>query len=229
MRPGFSTVLLLWAVSACSASQDRNHAVRCDQDLLCPSLQVCYRGFCIGNDTQPALDLDAGDLGTTTGNATGSDPGAAASGASDAQSGTGSSSDPSTGTATDPGTDTAHPGTGTATDPGTVVAQPTGSDGGSSTAVDPPTQGPPLLLSDGGPLVPPAAMETRDASMPTDASPLLICVPSCATRSPICLSCLSGVLQRNPDVCTEAEQNEEPLLGALCSFLCTSAACKGAR
>lgn len=46
--------LSCWALFACSAPESANHAVRCSPDLSCPDELVCYRGFCVDDQQDPA-------------------------------------------------------------------------------------------------------------------------------------------------------------------------------
>lgn len=215
MRFTLWTLLLACLAIACSASENANHSIRCDSNTLCPSQQVCYREFCIPDESLPRFDLDASvDIGEPAREAGSGDVPKVvdpldpqnrldASAADDAASSTGEDAQSGPGDSTPP-----------ASEPPTTPAEP-------------PTQGP------GTPPVPDAGSVASDAgSAPSDAgrvvnsSALLICVPSCANRSSSCWFCLNGVLANNPGICSQALR-ADPVSSGLCDFLCATAACRG--
>jgi hypothetical protein len=220
MRATLTVLLLAWSALGCSASEDANHSIRCDGNTPCPQQTVCYRNFCIPDEGLPTLDVDAASVSV--------EPSETDGRVRQVPERPGTTSDASTPTKLDANVDDAAPiapvdnaevdaQSGPVTEPPPVEMPP---------PVTPPEQGPPTPEPgvDAGPVVVDAGRNNTAANRAL----LAVCLPSCGSRSPACFACLSGVLSRNPEVCSEAEGVDE-LVSSLCDFLCTSAACRGSR
>jgi len=59
-----------------------------------------------------------------------------------------------------------------------------------------------------------------------EESPLLACLPACATRSLICVACLAGNRGNYDEVCDAKEQRGNPALRELCEFMCNTRVCQ---
>jgi hypothetical protein len=202
-----SVTLFLLTLGACGVSETANRSTRCDVDTPCPGELFCYREFCIPGDG-PREELDAGSITAEfpAGNPAAAliDAAGAIIDAADADRSDAQASD-SADAQRDP-----------------RVTQ--FDDAGRSMGVgEPPTSSgddgqPPTLVVDAGAAGHEAGRANRSA--------LLICVPSCASRSFSCLICLRNVLDMNPGVCGEAQARSEPVVSGLCDYLCTNAACQ---
>ena len=219
MRRRLCTLLLLWIASACSANEHANHGERCDETAPCAAPGVCYRGFCIadpqaGATAQIPPTVPFIDSGVATLDEAGSpvDSNGAGPGARDADVQAGPVLPPVL---------AADSAIATVPD----VLPP---DAGPSVA--PPTSDPPAtVVPDAGPVavvMPPVTVDPNAQNV--GQAELTVCLASCAaTRSPICLACVGGVLMRNPTVCNQSERNKNPTLNGLCAIACTTQLCRG--
>ena len=88
-----------------------------------------------------------------------------------------------------------------------------------SMPVEAPVQTPPVMPPETDrPNNPPAGEQP--------ASPLLVCLPLCTSRSVLCLVCLSGGLGNDADSCTERERRANRNVREMCDFLCSTLGCQ---
>jgi hypothetical protein len=215
MRATLTVLFLAGTILGCSASENANHSIRCDSTTVCPDQMICYREFCIPDQGLPQIELDAAGISVEPAQDDArvrqvperpASPDAAiavvdASADTDAFSPIGNGEDAQSGPVVEV--------------PPTEVPP---------TPVTPPDPGPPTPVVDAGAVVTDAGHNNAAANRAL----LIVCLPSCGSRSPTCYTCLSGVLSRNPEVCSDAE-GVDPLVSGLCDFLCTTAACRGRR
>lgn len=229
MRGRFSILLLLSIVGACSANENANHGPRCDQGELCPTSEVCYRGFCIVDPqsipnvdaaTGPLIDSGAVALGEASSPVDTNGAGLV-SGDGAVQAGPGLPVGPGlpmgpglpVGPANDAALMTVPDVVTPITDAGAAI-----SDASSVPPVAP--------ASDAGPVVTPPVIDPM--MQKAGETELLVCLASCAaTRSPVCLACVGGVLTRYPTVCNAGARKKDATLNGLCAIACTTQLCRG--
>lgn len=218
--------LFLLFLFACSAPEGANHAARCDALGQCADGRVCYRGFCVLDETvpgapQPDADADAdadamepdamgppsdvagADAGTPD-PSVGRDAGAGLDAGSDA-----ALEEPTDARVAAPPTPDAEALPGTLPDAAADVSDAAAPDAAGTDDED-------------DAALPPADAATGGADPAEVSRALGLCLVACRSNNNRCYSCFRALVEEYPEVCDDPS---EDLLQSLCTLLCAVPGC----